>query len=76
MHGLRRLRGVAALGVVVLGGCITALAQATPPLPLPQQPTNLRVMSISLCTDQLLLALLPPERITSVTWLAHDCCTN
>ena len=67
MHGLHR---IAVLGAVVLGSCITALAQATPPPPAP--PSNLRVMSISLCTDQLLLALLPPERITSVTWLAHD----
>jgi iron complex transport system substrate-binding protein len=32
----------------------------------------LRVMSINLCTDQLVLALLPPERIASVTWLARD----
>jgi iron complex transport system substrate-binding protein len=30
-----------------------------------------RVMSISLCTDQLVLALLPPRRIASVTWLAR-----
>jgi iron complex transport system substrate-binding protein len=29
------------------------------------------VMSLSLCTDALLLDLLPPERITSVTYLAH-----
>ncbi len=71
MRALRRLRGVAALGVIVLGSCITALAQASPPPQLPPPP-HLRVMSISLCTDQLLLALLPPERITSVTWLAHD----
>ncbi len=30
-----------------------------------------RVMSLSLCTDALLLDLLPPERILSVTYLAH-----
>ncbi|WP_246350752.1 ABC transporter substrate-binding protein [Sphingobium boeckii] len=32
----------------------------------------LRVMSMNQCTDQLVLALLPPERIASVTWLARD----
>ena len=31
-----------------------------------------RVMSMNQCTDQLVLALLPPERIASVTWLARD----
>ncbi|MGH7070081.1 MAG: ABC transporter substrate-binding protein, partial [Acetobacteraceae bacterium] len=31
-----------------------------------------RVMSISLCTDQLLLDLLPPSRITSVTYLSRQ----
>lgn len=32
----------------------------------------LRVMSLNECADQLVLALLPPERITSVTWLSRD----
>ncbi len=32
----------------------------------------LRVMSINQCTDQYLLMLLPPDRITSVSWLARD----
>jgi len=31
-----------------------------------------RVMSLSLCTDQLLLDLLPPQRIVSVTYLSRD----
>lgn len=31
-----------------------------------------RVMSINLCSDQLVLALLPPSRITSVTYLSRD----
>lgn len=35
-----------------------------------------RVMSISECTDQLVLALLPPARITSVTWLSRDPATS
>lgn len=36
------------------------------------QPIPQRVMSISLCTDQLVLALLPPGRISSVTWLGRS----
>lgn len=32
----------------------------------------LRVMSMNQCTDQLVLALLPPERIASVSWLSRD----
>jgi iron complex transport system substrate-binding protein len=32
----------------------------------------LRVMSINLCGDQLVLALLPRSQITSVTWLSRD----
>ncbi|MBV9841939.1 MAG: ABC transporter substrate-binding protein [Sphingomonadaceae bacterium] len=32
----------------------------------------MRVMSINQCTDQIVLALLPPERIASVTWLSRD----
>lgn len=32
----------------------------------------MRVLSINLCTDQLVLALLPPARIASVSWLARD----
>ncbi|MET0371749.1 MAG: ABC transporter substrate-binding protein, partial [Sphingobium sp.] len=31
-----------------------------------------RVMSVNQCVDQLVLALLPPERIASVTWLSRD----
>jgi iron complex transport system substrate-binding protein len=31
-----------------------------------------RVMSLNLCTDQLLLQLLPPERISSVTYLSRS----
>lgn len=31
-----------------------------------------RVMSMNQCTDQLVLALLPPDRIASVSWLSRD----
>ena len=56
------------------------LAIATMALPVsagsapPPAPTKMpmRVMSINQCTDQLVLMLLPPERIASVTWLSRD----
>jgi iron complex transport system substrate-binding protein len=40
-------------------------------VPKKPSPRPLRVMSMNQCTDQLVLALLPPERIASVTWLAR-----
>ncbi len=30
-----------------------------------------RVLSLNLCTDQLLMALLPPQRIVSISWLSR-----
>jgi iron complex transport system substrate-binding protein len=38
----------------------------------PPPPTPHHVMSLDLCADQLLLQLLPPERIASVTYLSRD----
>ncbi|MET0248349.1 MAG: ABC transporter substrate-binding protein [Sphingobium sp.] len=38
----------------------------------PRSPRPMRVMSMNQCVDQLVLALLPPGRIASVTWLARD----
>jgi iron complex transport system substrate-binding protein len=49
--------------VIALLALIALRAEAAPPQ---------RVMSINLCTDQLALLLLPPERIVSVSWLARD----
>ncbi len=31
-----------------------------------------RIVSLNLCTDQLLMALVPPERIASITWLSRS----
>ncbi len=45
-------------------------------LAVPAAAAPLRVMSLNQCTDQLLLALLPPERIVSVTWLSRDPATS
>ncbi len=56
---------------LVLAGLVAAAAAQAATVPRPSA-RPLRVMSISACTDQLVLALLPPERITSVTWLARD----
>jgi iron complex transport system substrate-binding protein len=45
-----------------------AFSSAGPAASAPAQ----RAMSLNLCTDQLLLQLLPPERITSVTFLSRS----
>jgi iron complex transport system substrate-binding protein len=52
---------------LAVAGC-----DARPPAVPSAAARPLRVMSINLCTDQLVLALLPPQRIASVTWLARD----
>ena len=59
----------AALALLALtGGCARGDPAAPPALPA----HPLRVMSLNQCTDQLVLALLPPARIASVTWLSRD----
>jgi iron complex transport system substrate-binding protein len=35
-------------------------------------PVPRRIVSLNLCTDRLLLALVPPQRIASLTWLARS----
>ena len=52
---------------LMLGGCSVAMPAK---IAIPARP--MRVMSLNQCTDQLLLALLPPRRIASVTWLSRD----
>ncbi|MGH8205678.1 MAG: ABC transporter substrate-binding protein [Steroidobacteraceae bacterium] len=47
--------------------CLIGATASAGTLPAPRH-----VMSLSLCTDALLLALLPPARIASVTYLAHE----
>lgn len=54
------MNGRAAL--LALGLLAGARAEAAP----------LRVMSMNACADQIVLMLLPPERIASVTWLSRD----
>jgi iron complex transport system substrate-binding protein len=55
-------RGVSATLLVAMAALVSSTAMARP----------LRVMSLNECTDQLVLALLPPSQITSVTWLSRD----
>lgn len=49
---------------ISVGGAVRPVIASGPVRPM-------RVMSINQCTDQLVLALLPPERIASVTWLSR-----
>jgi iron complex transport system substrate-binding protein len=56
---------------VLLALTLAACGAGTPaPRVAPARPV--RVMSLNQCTDQLVLALLPPSRIASVTWLSRD----
>jgi iron complex transport system substrate-binding protein len=54
-----------ALAALVFSASVLLLASRAEARPL-------RVMSLNECSDQLVLALLPPERIASVTWLSRD----
>ncbi len=54
-----------------LRAVVMALAMLLPIARLAAAPPQ-RVMSINLCADQLLLNLLPPGRITSVTYLSRE----
>jgi iron complex transport system substrate-binding protein len=67
MRGFGLALGLAAAVLLVPTGSAVAPPDAgsAPSAPL-------RVMSTNQCTDQLVLALLPPERIVSVTWLSRD----
>jgi iron complex transport system substrate-binding protein len=56
---------VKALTIFLL--CVATLFTANSALAAPPQ----RVVSLNLCTDQLLMALLPPPRIASITWLSR-----
>lgn len=48
-----------------VGGLLLALLAGTCRADSPR-----RIVSLNLCTDQLLMALVPPERIASITWLS------
>lgn len=56
------------IGIILTG--LAAMLPAHAGRAAPLKPV--RVMSLNQCTDQLVLALLPPKRITSVTSLSRD----
>ena len=51
--------------------CLAGCGAAAPSSPAATSAAT-HIMSINQCTDQLVLALLPPSRIASVTWLSRD----
>lgn len=57
------------LAIATMALPVAAGSAVSPPAPAARP---MRVMSINQCTDQLVLMLLPPERIASVTWLSRD----
>lgn len=61
------MRLAALLMLLAAGGC----SAGAPGVPRAGS-KPMRVMSVNQCTDQLVLALLPRERIASVSWLARD----
>lgn len=63
-HRLFRLLAIAAFSASAGSAALIGVPAPTP--------HPLHVMSMNQCSDQILLALLPPERIVSVTWLSRD----
>jgi iron complex transport system substrate-binding protein len=60
--------------LTVLARCVAAVLLALAILlPAAAQAQASRVISLNLCTDQLLLALADRSTIVSVTYLARDC---
>lgn len=57
------------LSILLLSAATLAAFSAEPGQPAAARPA--RIVSLNLCTDQLLMALVEPERIASITWLAR-----
>lgn len=60
---LRRLRGACLIAVALSGAMASGLAATERPA---------RIVSLNMCTDELVLRLADPARIASVTWLSQD----
>lgn len=60
---LRRLRGTSLLSIALAGAMASGLAATERPA---------RIVSLNMCTDELVLRLADPARIASVTWLSQD----
>jgi len=67
--GLQQIRLIVNAAMLMMFGSVLLLGStpASAAAPGPQH-----VMSLSMCTDDLLLELLPPERIASVTYYSRD----
>ena len=61
------MRGRRLLAIAIAAAGLVQPAAAASPTPAPG-----RIMSMNMCTDLLLLQLVPKARIGSVTYLAHD----
>ncbi len=57
---------------MAMAALAAAFAGAAPAWAAPAGASPQHVMSLNLCTDQLLLDLLPPERIASITYLSRS----
>ncbi len=55
----------------VIGAAIILLAVCRPVIAAPASPPA-RIMSLKLCTDELLMDLVPPERIASISYLSRE----
>ena len=60
---LRRLRGACLRSIALAGAMASGLAATERPA---------RIVSLNMCTDELVLRLADPARIASVTWLSQD----
>lgn len=60
---LRRLRGACLTSIALLSAMASGLSAMDRPA---------RIVSLNMCTDELVLRLANPERIASVTWLSQD----
>jgi iron complex transport system substrate-binding protein len=70
MKRRQRWRGVVVLTAFAAAACTSGITADDAQQTLPAKPQ--RIMSVNMCSDILLLMLVPKERIASVTHLAHD----
>lgn len=69
MRALRRhykLKRAAGAAIILLAFCRPVIAAP------PSSPKYVRIMSLKLCTDELLMDLAPPQRIASISYLSRE----
>lgn len=69
MTGRQSRAGMVAILAAI--ACAAAAARVEPDETAPRARPQ-RIMSVNMCTDILLLMLVPRRRIASITWLAHE----